>query len=106
MDTRLVSAQDRVLSIAMALAAIATHDDVHALTFLVGSDGACDSANAPGTFMMNVGCALSDPETIQSLGRVACATDVNGCNFIANNINAGATHLIRFDGAMTKRVAA
>jgi predicted outer membrane repeat protein len=67
--------------------------------------------HAPGTFMMNVGCALPDPETIESLGRVACATGVNGCNFIANNTNAysagaetgGATLNFTIDGIFQMR---
>lgn len=48
------------------------------------------AARPPGTFVMNFPCAVADPETIESLGRVACATGANSCNFIANNVNATA----------------
>jgi len=47
--------------------------------------------NAQSLFIMNRGCSDPGPEPIQALGRIACATGVNSCNFIANNRNANAS---------------
>ncbi|MBN8480863.1 MAG: right-handed parallel beta-helix repeat-containing protein [Xanthomonadales bacterium] len=46
-------------------------------------------------------CNVQAPETMQSLGRVACATGVNGCNFVSSNATVTSTGA-ETDGAILK----
>lgn len=69
METRFISRPNPVLCVAMALAALVAHRDVHALTFLVGGDGACDYNTIQAA--INGGASNPGPDSIHIANNAA-----------------------------------
>jgi len=124
MNTRFHPGHHPALLAMVALAALAMHRDVHALTFLVGSDGQCDygtvqaaingAASSPGPDSIHIANNLSYTQQTLTIGSqdliieggyASCGSATPSGNTILNGAGGSAESVLRISGSGVRDLA-